>query len=61
MRLVVKSQEQRARAMLLRTWDLLVRQRTPRMGALGGHLAEPGVLAAQGPARLKGLACAIGL
>ena len=36
----VKSQEQQARAMLFRTRDLLVRQRTQLINALRGHLAE---------------------
>ena len=39
----VKSQEQQARAMLFRTRDLLVRQRTQLINALRGHLAEHGV------------------
>ena len=55
----VKSQEQQARAMLFRTRDLLVRQRTQLINALRGHLAEHGVVAAQGPAHLKRLADAI--
>ena len=55
----VKSQEQQARAMLFRTRDLLVRQRTQLINALRGHLAEHGVVAAQGPAHLRRLACAI--
>ena len=36
-----------------------MRQRTQLINALRGHLAEHGVVAAQGPAHLKRLACAI--
>jgi transposase len=56
----VKTEEQQARAMLFRTRDLLVRQRTQLINALRGHLAEHGVVVPQGPANLKGLAEAIG-
>ena len=56
----VKTEEQQARAMLFRTRDLLVRQRTQLINAVRGHLAEHGVVAAQGPAHLKRLADAIG-
>lgn len=42
----VTSEEQQARAMLFRTRDLLVRQRTQLINALRGHLAEHGVVAA---------------
>jgi transposase len=52
----VKTEAQQARAMLFRTRDLLVRQRTQLINALRGHLAEHGVVAAQGPAHLKRLA-----
>ena len=55
----VKTEEQQARAMLFRTRDLLVRQRTQLINALRGHLTEPGVVAPQGPANVKGLAEAI--
>lgn len=44
----VKSEAQQARAMLFRTRDLLVRQRTQLINALRGHLAEYGVVAAEG-------------
>lgn len=47
--------------MLFRTRHLLVRQRTQLVNALRGHLAEHGVVAAQGPAHLKRLADVIGL
>jgi transposase len=55
----VKTEEQPARAMLLRTRDLLVRQRTQLINALRGHLTEHGVVAPQGPANVTGLAEAI--
>jgi transposase len=55
----VKSEEQQARAMLFRTRDLLVRQRTQLINALRGHLAEHGVVTAQGPSNVKVLAEAI--
>ena len=55
----VKTEAQQARAMLFRTRDLLVRQRTQLINALRGHLAEYGVVAPQGPAHLKPLADAI--
>ena len=55
----VKTEEQQARAMLFRTRDLLVRQRTQLVNALRGHLTEHGVVVPQGPANLKGLAEAI--
>src|SRR4051812_23944078 len=49
----VKTEGQQARAMLFRTRDLLVRQRTQLINALRGHLSEHGVVAAQGPANVK--------
>ena len=55
----VKSEEQQARAMLFRTRDLLVRQRTQLINALRGHLAEHGVVAPTGAAYLNRLAAAI--
>jgi transposase len=55
----VKTEAQQARAMLFRTRDLLVRQRTQLINALRGHLAEHGVVAAQGLAHLRRLADAI--
>ena len=45
--------------MLFRTRDLLVRQRTQTINALRGHLAEFGVVAAQGPAHVDRLASAL--
>ena len=52
----VKTEEQQARSMIFRTRDLLVRQRTQLINALRGHLAEHGVVAAQGEANLQPLA-----
>ncbi len=52
----VKTEDQQARAMLFRTRDILVRQRTQLINALRGHLAEHGVVAPQGPANVKVLA-----
>ena len=60
MRLVaVKGEEQQARAMLFRTRDLLVRQRTQTINALRGHLAEFGIVAPQGRAHVARLAAAL--
>ena len=55
----VKTEEQQARAMLFRTRDLLVRQRTQLINALRGHLAEFGVVAPQGRANLTAVAQAV--
>lgn len=44
----LKTEEQQARGMIFRARDLLVRQRTQLINALRGHLAEYGVVAAQG-------------
>ena len=55
----VKTEEQQACAMLFRTRDLLVRQRTQTINALRGHLAEFGVIAPQGPAHVTRLASAL--
>jgi transposase len=44
----IKTEAQQARAMLFRTRDMLVRQRTQTINALRGHLAEHGVVAPQG-------------
>ena len=55
----VKTEEQQARAMLFRTRDLLVRQRTQLINALRGHLSEHGVVAPQGLANVKVLSEAI--
>ena len=55
----VKTEEQQARSMIFRTRDLLVRQRTQLVNALRGHLAEHGIVAAQGIAKVKVLATAM--
>ncbi len=55
----VKTEEQQARAMVFRTRDLLIRQRTQMINALRGHLAEYGIVAAQGIAYVKRLQEAI--
>ncbi len=52
----VKSEAQQAQGMLFHTRDLLVRQRTQTINALRGHLAEYGVVAPQGRARIIQLA-----
>lgn len=44
----VKTAEQQAQAMLFRTRDLLVGQRTQLVNALRGHLAEHGIVLAKG-------------
>ncbi|MBB4201172.1 transposase [Rhodoblastus sphagnicola] len=51
----VKSVEKQASAMVFKTRDLLVRQRTQTVNALRGHLAEYGVIAPQGLANLDRL------
>lgn len=55
----IKTEAQQARAMLFRTRDLLVRQRTQTINALRGNLAEHGVVAPQGAVQVKRLAEAI--
>jgi len=55
----LKTEEQQARAMLFRTRQVFVRQRTQLINALRGHLAEHGVIAAQGPANIRTLANAL--
>jgi transposase len=51
----VKSAEQQAALMLLRTRDLLVKQRTMLINAIRGHAAEFGVVAAKGPVKVAEL------
>ena len=51
----VKSVEQQAVLMLHRTRELLVRQRTMLVNALRGHMAELGIVAPQGIARVADL------
>ena len=55
----VKTEDQQARAMLFRTRQMFVGQRTQMINALRGHLAERGLVAATGTAQLKRLADAI--
>jgi len=52
----VKSQTVQASALVFRTRDLLVRQRTQLINAVRGHLTESGVVVAQGAAHFKKLA-----
>src|SRR5579863_7001748 len=51
----VKSPEQQGALMQHRTRDLLIRQRTQLINALRGHLAELGIVAAQGREGIKQL------
>ena len=51
----VKSAEQQSQLMLHRTRDLLMRQRTQVINALRAHMAELGMMAAQGNAGLREL------
>ena len=53
--IAVKTAEQQALAMLFRTRDMFVRQRTQLVNALRGHLAEHGVVAPQGVAKVAEL------
>jgi transposase len=55
----LRSEASQAGAMVFRTRDLLVRQRTQTINALRGNLAEFGLVAAQGPAQLKTLQGAV--
>ena len=55
----VKTEEQQAGAMAFWARDLLVRQRTQLINALRGHLAEYGIVAAQGVVHLKTLRAAL--
>lgn len=52
----VKTEEQQAAMMLHRSRDLLVHQRTMLINALRAHLAEFGIIAAQGRGKVGGLA-----
>jgi transposase len=51
----VKSEEGQAAAVIFRTRDLLVRQRTQLIKALRGHMGEFGLVVPQGAARVKEL------
>jgi transposase len=55
----LKSANQQAAAVVFRTRDLLVRQRTQALHALRGHLAEFGVIAAKGPVHTAKLMAAL--
>lgn len=55
----VKSAEQQAAVMVLRTRALLVRERTQSINALRGHLGELGIIASSGVANIKTLAVII--
>ncbi|MET3583874.1 transposase [Mesorhizobium robiniae] len=55
----VKSEEEQAAAMVFRVRDLVVRQRTQTINAVRGHLAEFGLLAAQGLFHVTKLVAAI--
>jgi transposase len=51
----VKSEAAQASALVFRTRDLLVRQRTQLINALRGHMTEFGMVVAQGPVRVARL------
>ena len=55
----VKTEDQQARAMLFRTRQMFVGQRTQMINVLRVHLAEHGLIVATGTAQLKRLADAI--
>ena len=52
----VKSEEQQAAALVFRTRDLLVRQRTQTINAIRSHMAEYGWVAPKGPSHVAMLA-----
>jgi transposase len=56
----VKSAEQQANAMIYKVRELLVRQRTQLSNALRSHLAELGIVAAQGRSKLEELLAVVG-
>lgn len=51
----VKSADQQAAAMVLKTRELLVRQRTQAINALRAHLSELGIIVATGPSKVTTL------
>lgn len=55
----VKSEESQAAAVIFRSRDLLVRQRTQLLNALRGHLGEFGLVVPQGAARVGDLIAAV--
>src|SRR3978361_1338372 len=54
-----KREQAQAAAVVFRTRDLLVRQRTQAINAVRGHLAEFGVIAAKGPVHTSKLIAAL--
>lgn len=52
----VKSEEQQAAALVFRTRDLLMRQRTQTINAIRSHMAEYGWVAPKGPSHITRLA-----
>jgi len=54
-----KSEQTQAAALVFRARDLLVKQRTQIINSLRGHLAEFGIVAAKGPARVPQLVQAV--
>jgi transposase len=54
-----KSEQTQAATLVFRARDLLVKQRTQTINALRGHLAEFGIVAARGPARVPQLMQAV--
>jgi transposase len=55
----VKTEEQQAALMLHKTRELLVRQQTMLINAIRGHMAELGMIAPQGAAKVKDLIAVI--
>src|SRR3954462_9420226 len=55
----LKSEQAQAAAVVFRTRDLLVRQRTQAINALRGHLTEFGIIAAKGPLHTAKLIAAL--
>lgn len=55
----LKSEAQQARAMLFRTRQMFIGQRTQSINALRGHLAEQGVVAPKGTIHVRRLADAV--
>ena len=51
----VKSAEQQAALMMLRSRELLIKQRTMLINAMRGHAGEFGIIAAKGPAKVSEL------
>lgn len=49
----VKSEAKQASAVIFRTRDVLVSQRTQLINAIRGHLSEYGLIAPQGPSHVK--------